>query len=292
MGYRPNFQSLYFRSQSFNERNYIQPETIEDFFTAAIFGYTQALIMQHDLEAQFNESPSSAETLELKNTLGFADEDYDISETEKKIAFTYFLQHQFGQNNITVNSFGETTSDNYFLESSSLGRTALERRYAYLLDKNSSAIDVIQALLDIADWYLVFERWSSAEDLYLQAFDLMEANGIDSINGLDYPDLPVEVPNFVSSPYSRESNDISSEVTLPYEGYIDMSFSLSRFARPIKIRFISSSEGTTVATERALFEKLRYTKYRLQLTDRSEYSENAYLVRYYYTGQPEPPVTE
>ncbi len=291
MGYRPNFQSLYFRTQSFNERNYIQPETTENFLAAAAFAYTQALIMQHDLESQSNESYSSAETLQLKDTLGFPDEDYNISETEQKLAYTYFLQNQFDQNNIANNAFNEAPTT-YFLDSYSNGRTALERRYAYLRDKNSPAIDIIHALLDIADWYLIFERWSSAEELYIQAFELMAANDIETINGLDYPDLPLEIPTFISSAYSRESYDLSSEVPLPYEGYIDLSFTISRFARPTRIRFISSSEGTNEATERALLEKVRDTKYRLQLTDRSEYAENTYLLRYYYTSQPEPPNTE
>lgn len=290
-GYRPNLQSLHFRTQSFNEFNYIQSEKTEDSLAAAAFAYSQALIIQHDLEATFNENPSSEETLALKTSLAFPDEDYDISETELKLAFTYFLQHQFDQNNLAVNSFGETPSS-YFLDSNTNGRAALERRYTYLLDNNSPAIDIIQALLDIADWYLIFERWSSAEELYVQAFNLMEANGITKINGLDYPDLPAVIPRFLGSPYSREGNGLTSEDALEYQGYIDISFSLSRFARPVRIRFDSSSEGTTAETERALFDKIRSSTFRLQLKDRSEYSENDFSVRYYYTAQPAPPVDE
>lgn len=290
-GYRPNLQSLHFRTQSFNEFNYIQSEKTEDSLAAAAFAYTQALVIQHDLEAQFNENPTSDETLALKASLAFLDEDYDISETELKLAYTYFLQYQFDQNNIAVNSFGEPPTT-YFLDSNTKGRAALERRYAYLRDNNNPAIEVIQALLDIADWYLIFERWSSAEDLYTQAFNLMEANGIEKINGLDYPDLPVVIPSFLGSPYSREGNGLTAEETLEYQGYIDISFSLSRFARPVRIRFDSRSEGTTEETERALLDKIRSSTFRLQLKDRTEYSENDFSVRYYYTVQPAPPSTE
>ncbi len=290
MGYRPNLQSLHFRTESFSELNYKQSEKTEDSLAAASFAYTQALNLQHELEAQFNENPSSAETLELKNRLGFPDEDYDISETEQKLAYTYFLQYQFDQNNLAVNSFGEAPTS-YFLGSYSNGREALERRYAYLQETNSPAINIIQALLDIADWFLVFERWSSAEELYIQAFNLMADNGIDRVKGLAYPDLPLSIPSFLSSPYTRESNRLSPEEVLQYEGYIDVSFSLTRFARPVRIRIISSSEGTNEATERALFNKIRYSTFRLQLEDQSAYSDNSYLVRYYYTAQP-PPVLE
>jgi hypothetical protein len=120
----------------------------------------------------------------------------------------------------------------------------------------------------------------------------MEGNGIDKINGLDYPDLPLYIPSFLSSPYTRESNGLSSEEVLEYEGYIDVNFALSINARPARIRFIASSEGTTEATERALLNKIRYSQYRLQFEDRSKYSDNTYLVRYYYTIQLAPPVVE
>ncbi len=291
LGYRPNLQYLHFRTESFNEQNYSQSETTEDSLAAAAFAYTQALIMQHDLETEFNETLFSAETIELRNSLDFPDEDYDISETEQKLAYTYYLQYQFDQNNLAVNSFGEAPTSQ-FLDSYRNGRAALERRYAYLQRTNSPAINIIQALLDIADWYLVFERWSSAEELYIQVFSLMEGNGIDKINGLDYPDLPLYIPSFLSSPYTRESNGLSSEEVLEYEGYIDVNFALSISARPTRIRFIASSEGTTEATERALLNKIRYSQYRLQFEDRSKYSDNTYLVRYYYTIQLAPPVVE
>lgn len=291
MGYLPNLQYLHFRTESFNELNYNNSVATEDLLSAAAFAYTQALIMQHDLEEEFNENPFSDDTIDLKNSLDFPDEDYDISATEQKLAYTYFLQYQFDQNNLAVNAFGEAPTTN-FLDSYTDGRAALERRYAYLQSTNSPTINIIQALVDIADWYLVFERWSTAEELYLQAFELMEGNGIDKLNGLEYPDLPIHIPSFLSSPYTRASIGISSDEVLEYEGYIDISFSLSRSAKPIRIRFVDSSEGTTEETERALLNKIRYSKYRLQLKDRSEYAENSYLVRYYFTAQAEPPAVE
>ncbi|GEM_PF-894713 len=284
LGYIPNLQSMYFRTESFNEANFIQHEQVENLLSVAAFAYSQAIMMQHDLEAKFDEISSSENVAVLKDSLNLEEEDFNIAETEQKLAYTYFLQYQFDWNNVAVNSFGEAPST-YFLNSDVKGREALERRYAYLQNTNGPALDVVQALLDIADWYLLFERWTSAERLYAQAFDLMEANDIEKIDGLRYPDLPVYIPSFLSPLYSRESNRLPPEEVLEYQGYIDVSFTLSRFARPTAIRLISSSEGTTIATERALLRNLRSAAYRRQLDSESEYAENTYLMRYYYTVQ-------
>jgi len=284
MGYIPNFQSLYFRTCSFNEFNFNQSVQVKNLLSAAVFAYSQAIIMQHSLEEKFNEAPSLAESIELKNSLNFSEEDFDIPDTEQKLAYTYFLQYHFDRSNIRVNAFGEAPT-NYLIDSDNKGRAALERRYVYLQNSDSPALDVILALLDIADWLLFFERWSSAENLYVQAFNLMESNGIEKVKGLVYPDLPTYIPSFLSALYTRESNRLSPEEVLQYEGYIDVSFKLGRFARPNAIRIIAKSEGTNEATERTLIQKLRYSAYRLQLEDQTEYSDNTFLVRYYYTAQ-------
>ena len=284
LGYIPNIQSLFFRTEGFNENNFIQQENIEDLLSAAAFGYSQAIVMQHDLEAKFDEAPTIEESLALRNSLNFSEEDFDIPDAEQKLAYTYFLQYQFDFNNVAVNTFGEAPTT-YFLDSDTKGREALQRRYNYLLSTNGEALDLVKALVDIADWYLVFERWSSAEELYVQAFDLMQENGIDHIDGLISTDLPAYIPSFLSSAYTREGNRLSSDEVLDYEGYIDVSFTISRLARPVSIRIIESSEGTTTATERALISKLRSGRYRRQLDNGLEYGDNYFQIRYYYTDQ-------
>ena len=108
---------------------------------------------------------------------------------------------------------------------------------------------------------------------------------VEQVNGFIYPDLPSHIPNFLSHPYTRAINGISSREVLDYEGYIDISFELNRSGRPSSIRVTSRSEGTNDETERALVRNLRLSTYRLQVKNQTEYSENSYLVRYYYTTQ-------
>ena len=284
LGYFPDIQSLHFRTNFLDENNLYQSEKIENLLTAAVFAYSQAIVIQHDLEAKFNEEPNDVKTIELQNRLNYSEDDLDIATAEQKLAYAFFLQYQFDLNNIAVSAYDEAPST-YFLNSAVNGRRALERRYAYLQNSNRPDLDEIEALVDIADWYLYFERWTTAEEIYVQVFNLMESNGIGNIAGLAYPELPTYIPSFLSSPYTRGSNRLTPEEGLDYEGYIDINFSLSRYARPNRIRIQYISDGTTVETQRALISKLRSSTYRRQLENQTEYTEGTYSVRYYYTAQ-------
>ena len=284
LDYRPNLESLHFRTDAFNEDNFIQSEEVVTLLSAATFAYSQAVMIQHDLEARINEVSSSAQSIELKDSLNFSEEDFDIPDVEQKLAYTYFLQYQFDQNNIDATSF-DAEPNNYFRNSYINGRDALISRHEYLIESDSSPLDISLALLDIADWFLVFNMRNNAKQNYIQAFNFMESNGIEQVNGFIYPDLPSHIPNFLSHPYTRAINGISSREVLDYEGYIDISFELNRSGRPSSIRVTSRSEGTNDETERALVRNLRLSTYRLQVKNQTEYSENSYLVRYYYTTQ-------
>ena len=345
LGYLPNLQSLYFRKGFFNG-NILTPlpgEQIKNLLANAACAYSQAIVLQHYLDARINEplfstestnvdcilsgrtvTPgdvvtqhyldtrinkpiSSAESIALKNSLNFSEVDFDIPDTLQKLAYTYFLQNKFRslqlqrlsnigfsersdpfQNSQQANrvAFSGRPID-YFRNSTQDGRQALERRYEYLQNSGSAVLNIINAQLDIADWYLYFKSWNNAEKIYVQVFNLMENNGITYIPGLAYPDLPTYIPSFLSPPYSRGSSNLTPEENLEYKGYIDINFTLTREARPkpSSIRTIYSSYGTTAGTERALTRRLRASTYRRQLENQTEYSKNTYSLRYYYTTQ-------
>ena len=187
-------------------------------------------------------------------------------------------------NFVSQNAFGEV-SRNFYVENYIYGKDALERRYAYLQNSNSPTSVLTQALLDIADWFLLFERWTSAKDIYTQIFAQIESNETDRVKGLVYPDLPENIPDFLSSPNTRNSNQLSSEQVLEYEGYIDVSFRLNLNASPGRIRIIDQSEETSEATINTLIQKLRSSNFRLQLASQDDYADNDFLIRYYYTRQ-------
>ncbi|MAY01849.1 MAG: hypothetical protein CMQ38_02580 [Gammaproteobacteria bacterium] len=293
MGYIPNIEALGLRPVPQGNQSLIRSiRNFDNQAAAHLFlasnAYYQILRLQRTRE-QISLNQDTDSLQQIRSDLDLNDSDLDIPEAEKKLAFTHFLLAEAFENvPQTANMF----DTDRFMMNFSDGQNALERRLSYLQSSGGSSLDIISALVDIADWFLIFERWTSAEEIYAQVLELMESNNISQIPGLAYPDLPVAVPSYISTFYSRESNNIAPDEVLDYEGYIDVRFSLSRYGSPSRVDVLNRTPNTLEDTERALMRMLRRTKFRLQLEqteeDREEYSENDYMLRYYYTAQPQP----
>jgi len=287
LGYIPDTEALGLRllpqvTDSFirNLRNFDNQPLIQ--LNLASNAYKQALRLQRRHEAIApNLDPDRLRRIETD--LQLSESNLNIPETEKKLAFTHLLLGNMLENYPTTASNAQA---DFYFRTLREGQDALQRRLDYLRNANSTELDIGMALVDMADWFLLTERWSSAEQMYIQAYQFMDANQLEHIPGLSYPDLPVPIPSYVSPFYSRASNNISADAVLDYEGYIDVSFELSRLGNASDIEILSYTENTQDDTLRALRRMLRRTQFRLQLQDNEQYAENSYLVRYYYTPQP------
>lgn len=288
MGYVPNEIALGLRSSPFDDVDIDRrdPDGMQLSVTQLIVAsnaYYQALNLQRNRE-RFTRRLDPEEVASMETEFGFTENDLSIPQAEKKLAYTHFLLAKVYQN--IPASMRET--DLYYLNFRD-GQDALERRFVYLQNSQSPASDVIKALMDIADWLLLFDRWNSAEEVYAEVLSLKNSYALEDIRGLSYRELPEVIPNFVTTPFSRDSYHLSASEPLQYAGYIDVSFELNRFARPNRVDIINASEGTREETEDALINMLRRSSFRLQLQDSDfEYSDNNYLVRYYYTSQAQP----
>lgn len=250
--------------------------------------YTQALRLQRQRE-EISLMIDESSRVQIQTGSQLNDRDLNIPETESKLAYTHFLLSRLLENVPVTNLNGD--GEMYF---SSLreGQNALQRRLNYLQNANFPDMEIVMALVDIADWFLLNERWSSAEEIYIQASELISSNNLEEVPGLNYRDLPAPIPSFASPFYSRSSNSIPADAPLEYDGYIDVSFELTRLGYTSNIEFLNQTENTHEETVDALRRMLRRTQFRLQLTngaeDSAEYADNHYLVRYYYTTQPVP----
>ena len=246
--------------------------------------YNQALRLQRQREEIALMIDENA-LVQNQTNAQLSDRDLNIPETESKLAYTHFLLSRLLENVpvTTLNGDGEMYFSNL-----REGQNALQRRLNYLQNANFTDMEIVMALVDIADWFLLNERWSSAEEIYIQASELISSNNLEQIPGLNYRDLPVPIPSFVSPFYSRASNNIPADTPLEYDGYIDVSFELTRLGYTSNIEFLNQTENTRDETVNALRMMLRRTQFRLQLMDSEEYADNHYLVRYYYTAQPVP----
>ncbi len=293
LGYIPDTQSLGLTvlpqvADSFirNLRNFDNQPLIQ--LNLASNAYKQALRLQRRHEAIApNIDPDRLRRIEAEFQL--TESNLNIPETEKKLAFTHLLLGNMLENYPTTASNAQA---DFYFRTLREGQDALQRRLDYLQSANFTDLDIVMALVDLADWFLLNERWSSAEQMYIQAYQFVDDNQLEQVPGLIYPDLPVPIPSYVSPFYSRASSNIAADAALDYEGYIDVSFELSRLGNANDIEILSYTANTQEDTLRALRRMLRRTQFRLQLQGDEQYAENQYLVRYYYTPQPTPETAE
>lgn len=83
-------------------------------------------------------------------------------------------------------------------------------------------------------------------------------------------------------PHSRAYMGIAEEAELDYEGYVDLSFEISRYGSAKRIRILGSSEGTDPDVVNRLRRLLRSMPFRPVLLEDSEAARQKKL-RYYYT---------
>lgn len=289
MGYVPNIASL--GLQIFSLGNNLNPQGATGYFSEtrahlelAAYSYSQVLNFQRQRENISHNLDADTDSLaQFQSDVNLSDEDLSIPITEKKLAYTHFLLSR-----VLAQGISDTNDANQFdyFQSLQSGSEALQRRLNYLQNSGYSDLEIVMALIDLADWLLANERWSSAEEYYAQASEYISSNSLGPVPGLDYPDLPATIPRFVSAIYSRSSNNIPSDAVLEYDGYIDVSFGLTRLGYSRDLRFLNQTENTREETVEALRNMLRRTQFRLQLTENERYADNQFLLRYYYTAQP------
>ncbi|MEX2366885.1 MAG: hypothetical protein WD601_09775 [Pseudohongiellaceae bacterium] len=166
------------------------------------------------------------------------------------------------------------------------GRDALERRVQYL-QKNSKTgpLALGQALIDLGDWYLLFDKRISALEIYEQAFQLLQPEGSGSMQAqtLFHPPVPEILPTYSSSSYSRESYDIPEDTALAYRGHIDVTFTNNRYGLPGDIEITGRSGNALDQIENSLIRHIKNSQFRPRLASGSIIEEDTFHLRYYFT---------
>jgi tetratricopeptide (TPR) repeat protein len=165
------------------------------------------------------------------------------------------------------------------------GRNAYERmRIYHSFQYQAEPLDLARIMVAEADWHLIHDRHSKALRVYREALDLMRELGAPQslLQATFAPDLPVQLPAFAALPHSRAYMGIAEEAELDYEGYVDLSFEISRYGSAKRIRILGSSEGTDPDVVNRLRRLLRSMPFRPVLLEDSEAARQKKL-RYYYT---------
>jgi hypothetical protein len=155
------------------------------------------------------------------------------------------------------------------------GRQGLRRLYMYSVVSSRPSLEQATAIVQIADWDLLFSSNGLAVEGYTLARGMLERAGAESASlaELFAPALPVVLPSF-------EPNPLAPDETRTATGHIDVAFAITQYgrAREIEIR------GAANATGRArsdLASLLKSSRFRPRLTDGRFADSSPVVVRYH-----------
>lgn len=141
------------------------------------------------------------------------------------------------------------------------------------------------AYLRQGDLHIAYQQRGQAEPWYAKAWTSLLAAGLDEAEAAAWlhPAPLVPVPDFAVHPYSRELFDIGVDDTLPYRGYIDASFNLSRDGNVRGAEITAASEETPQRVRRLLLGYLRNQKMRPPLDKGTPVAQEEIRLRFHYS---------
>lgn len=168
-------------------------------------------------------------------------------------------------------------------ESYDLGAEAHQRIISYIFnDPAAKPVQLATAMLEEADWDLLYERKPQAVDKYDAAYRFFDANPElgQQVQAILYPPVPVVLPTYLPPPNSREKLGIAVDADVSFFGYIDVRFSLTKFGKARGIRQIGKGGEVTRNMEIRLNQYLRKVQFRPRYTG-TEVDTGELHLRYY-----------
>jgi hypothetical protein len=170
------------------------------------------------------------------------------------------------------------------------GRNSLHRTLLYL--ESSAASDPIArlaTLLNLGDWHVLFNRMHEADDYYRQATGLAAAlpDRRREWEPLLAAAVPRQLPDFITLPHSRGTFGIAADTPVTFDGYIDLSLSLTRSGDVRHMKVLGKTDNVTPQLSKRLRRLVRSAPYRPTLVDGEPVATEKQLVRYYFADMRE-----
>ncbi len=218
-----------------------------------------------------------------------------ILELEHKLLTNYFL-HMHRENilyepdfyltrkktktatRLNQNAIEMMNSENY-----DLGQEAHKRRLIYLqTNENRTSEQVATAMLEEADWDLLFERKTNAADKYDAAYQFFidNPNFQNESNDVIYPAIPVVLPTYLPPPNSREKLGIAPDAKVNFFGYIDVNFAITKYGKARRVKIIGKGGEVTRNMEIRMNQYLRNVLFRPRYIN-NEVDTSDISLRYY-----------
>jgi tetratricopeptide (TPR) repeat protein len=220
----------------------------------------------------------------------------EILELERKFTTTAFLRiHQenivyepdfyLNRKNSSTGSRLDTSAQNLMNSPDyDNGLTSLKRSLSYIsVNDQRTSLQVAQAMIEEADWHMLFERKRLGREKYEEAYAFfqqypdMEAQIVDYI----YSDIPVTLPVFLPPPNSREKLGIAEDEEVQYFGYFDVTFNVNRNGQARRIKIQDQGGDVTRNMEIRLGQYLQNVMFRPRFDREGELDNKEYNLRYY-----------
>jgi hypothetical protein len=157
------------------------------------------------------------------------------------------------------------------------GRRSLERLRFYEVAGSAPLHEQVDALVQIADWDLLWSPDQTALERYERAHAMLaEAGAQASIDELFSPQTPVVVPTFVPNPLASDQSETSNR-------YIDVAFEVSRYGEGRSVRILDTTTNATDAEKSRLSQLIQRSRFRPRITDGEFAGASPVQLRYHLT---------
>jgi hypothetical protein len=157
------------------------------------------------------------------------------------------------------------------------GRQSLARLVSYGVANGEPLVQRAAALMEVADWDLLFEQRESALDTYEQTYAFLEQKGTDSaeLDAIFSPEIPIALPTFLGNPLISSSPEQAA-------GHIDVAFELTRYGATRKVNVVAATSNATDEEKARLVRIVNGTRFRPRATDGEFARSTPVVVRYYF----------
>ncbi len=236
------------------------------------------------LELAYNTYTAALQTLEQHAAPG----DIRLAMTERKLAALNFIIDQkaqgvFGKGATThavapADGFDATGSAHEEASAARFydGDSALRRAIAHSAQQPERRNDEVAArMVELGDWYLLFDRRAAALDLYRDALHFMRDASLpqEEVERIMSSGMPVPTPD---AAYLAPADENA------FAGFIDVEFELSQFGMATHPRVIASTTDDR-RIERELLREIRQCKFRPKFVADAPVKGEKVQLRYYYS---------
>jgi tetratricopeptide (TPR) repeat protein len=161
-----------------------------------------------------------------------------------------------------------------------IARQALRRLLAYDVEDGAPLLTRMNAVVQIADWDLLYAEGLKSKDLalemYQEAYETLKQGGIAqaSIEQIFAPETPVAIPAFL--PNVLGSGDAQDST-----GYIDVSFAVTKYGDSEEIEILEATAGATDDAKDSVVRLIARSRFRPRLSDGRFPGKSSFVVRYY-----------